>query len=371
MTSEASLLSGVRVLELSQLIAAPLCGLQLLDLGAEVVKVEPPEGEQGRRLPPFAAGGESLWFHALNRGKRGVVVERGDVATLRRLVAWADVVVENLAGAAALSHADVAAEQPKLVWCAITGRGAASGGRAVDPSLQATMGLAALTGEADGPPLRVPVPVVDFMTAMAATQAVLGACWRVERGEDGGLLDVALLDGAATLTGLAGLAALAGEPPPRMGSQSPLAVPSGVFATADGHLQVVAYNERQWRAVCQALEQPAWVEDPRSADAAARLAHREVVHERLAAVLAAHPTAHWVAAIRAAGGLAEPVRDVDEAWRDEEIRARGLLGTLHDAQLGERPLPRLSLALPRDGEPSFPAGPRLGEHTAAVLAELR
>ena len=231
MSSEPSLLSGVRVLELSQLIAAPLCGLQLLDLGAEVVKVEPPEGEQGRRLPPFATGGESLWFHALNRGKRGVVVERGDVATTRRLVAWADVVVENLAGAAALSYADVAAEQPRLVWCAITGRGAASGGRAVDPSLQATMGLAALTGEPDGPPLRVPVPVVDFMTAMAATQAVLAACWRVERGEDGGLLDVALLDAAATLTGLAGVAALAGEPPARMGSQSPLAVPSGVFAT--------------------------------------------------------------------------------------------------------------------------------------------
>src|SRR5205814_8731955 len=115
-----------------------------------------------------------------------------------------DVVVENLAGAAAVSYAEVAAGRRALVWCAITGRGAARGGRAVDPSLQATMGLAALTGEPGGPPLRVPVPVVDFMTAMAATQEVLAACWRVERGEDGGLLDVALLDAAATLPGLAG-----------------------------------------------------------------------------------------------------------------------------------------------------------------------
>src|SRR3954452_4303037 len=124
------LLSGLRVLELSQLIAAPLCGLQLLDLGADVVKVEPPGGEPGRRLPPFAEGGESLWFHALNRGKRGVVLERGDAATLRRLVSWADIVVENLAGAVAYEdHA-----RPGLVWCAITGRGAGRGGRAVDPS---------------------------------------------------------------------------------------------------------------------------------------------------------------------------------------------------------------------------------------------
>ena len=111
----AVLLSGLRVLELSQLIAAPLCGLQLLDLGAEVVKVEPPEGEAGRRLPPFAAGSESLWFHALNRGKRGVVVERDDAATLRRLVGWADVVIDNVAGAVSIAFADVAPERPELV----------------------------------------------------------------------------------------------------------------------------------------------------------------------------------------------------------------------------------------------------------------
>jgi crotonobetainyl-CoA:carnitine CoA-transferase CaiB-like acyl-CoA transferase len=370
-SDEASpLLAGVRVLELSQLIAAPLCGLQLLDLGAEVVKVEPPGGEEGRRMPPFAAGGESLWFHALNRGKRSVVVERGDVATLRRLVAWADVVVENLAGAAAVSYDDFSAEQPALVWCAISGRGAGRGGRAVDPTLQAGMGLAAMTGEPDGPPLRVPVPVVDFTTAMAATQAVLPALWRVERGGRGALLDVALLDAAATLTGLAGLAALAGEPPPRMGSQSPLAVPSGVFATADGHVQVVAYNERQWRAICTALDQPGWLEDERSADAAARLEHRELVHGRLADVLATGPTAQWVAAIGAAGGLAETVRDVEEAWRDGGLRERGLLGTLDDASLGNPPLPTLSFAHPRHADPAFPPGPRLGEHTAAVLAEL-
>jgi crotonobetainyl-CoA:carnitine CoA-transferase CaiB-like acyl-CoA transferase len=369
--SEASaLLAGVRVLELSQLIAAPLCGLQLLDLGAEVVKVEPPGGEEGRRMPPFAAGGESLWFHALNRGKRGVVVDRGDAATLRRLVAWADVVVENLAGAADVSYDDVAAEQPTLVWCAITGRGAGRGGRAVDPSLQAAMGLAALTGEPGGPPLRVPVPVMDFMTAMAATQAVLAALWRVERGGRGGLLDVALLDAAATLTGLAGVAALAGEPPRRMGSQSPLAVPSGFFATADGHVQVVAYNERQWRAICTALDQPGWLEDPHSADPRSRLEHRALVHERLAEVLTSGPTSHWVDAIRTAGGLAEPVRDIDEAWRDGVLRERGLLGTLDDPGLGDRPLPTLSLTHPRRADPAFPAGPRIGEHTAAVLAEL-
>jgi crotonobetainyl-CoA:carnitine CoA-transferase CaiB-like acyl-CoA transferase len=365
-TKDPPLLEGVRVLELSQLIAAPLCGLQLLDLGADVVKAEPPEGDPARRLPPFASGGESLWFHALNRGKRGVVVERGDAATLRRLVAWADVVVENLAGGVA--YEDFARDD--LVWCAITGRGAGRGGRAVDPSLQAAMGLAALTGEPGGPPLRVPVPAVDYMTAMAATQAVLVARWRVERGAPGGLVDVALVDAAATLSGLAGVAALAGEPPSRIGSQSPLAVPSGVFATADGYVQVVAYSERQWRAVCAALEHDEWLDDPRSADAAARLAHRDLVHERVAGVLAGGPTARWVEAITAAGGLAEPVREIDEAWRDPALRERGLLGHLEDAELGGRPMPTLSLAHPRGADPAFPAGPRLGEHTEAMLREI-
>lgn len=367
---DAPLLKGLRVLELSQLIAAPLCGLQLLDLGAEVVKVEPPGGEPGRHLPPFVHGGESLWFHALNRGKRGVVLERDDAPTVRRLIAWADIVIENLAGAAPVSYADVAGEQPDLVWCTITGHGVARGGRAVDPSLQATMGLAALTGEADGPPLRVPVPVVDLMTAMAATQAVLVARWRVERGAGGELLDVALLDSAATLTGLAGVAALAGEPPTRMGSQSPLAVPSGVFATMDGHVQVVAFSERQWRALCAALDRPDWLQDPRRADAGSRLANREEIHRDLGRVLAAGPTARWVAAITAAGGLAEAVRDVEEAWRDPQLVQRGLLGRLDDRELGRHPLPTLSLSHPRDGLRPLPRGPRLGEHTAAVLAQL-
>src|SRR4051794_31132077 len=155
--SQSPLLAGVRVLELSQLIAAPLCGLQLLDLGAEVVKVEPPGGEPGRRMPPFAPDGESLWFHALNRGKRGVVVDRADAATVRRLTARPDAVIAHLAGAAPLSYADAAGEQPALVWCRSTGHAVARGGRAAVPSLRAAVGLAAVTGEAEGPPLRVPV----------------------------------------------------------------------------------------------------------------------------------------------------------------------------------------------------------------------
>ena len=156
-----------------------------------------------------------------------------------------------------------------------------------------------------------------------------------------------------------------------MGSQSPLAVPSGVFASADGHIQVVAYSERQWRAICAALGHTEWLDDPRSADARARLAHRDLVHERLAAVLATATTAHWVDAIIAAGGLAERVREVDEAWRDPQLRERGLLGHLDDAELGGLPLPTLALSGPRRADPSFRApAPALGEHTDAVLAEL-
>jgi crotonobetainyl-CoA:carnitine CoA-transferase CaiB-like acyl-CoA transferase len=365
------MLDGLRVVEFSRLIAAPFCGLTLADLGADVVKVEPPGGDDTRTFPPVGDDGDSAYFAALNRGKRSVVLDLddgGDREKAHLLVERADVVVENIgAERIGVDHADAAAANPRLIWLSVTGLGAGRGGRALDPSLQASMGLMALTGEPGGPPLRVPVPVIDLMTGMYAAQSALTALWRAERTGAGAFLDCALLDSAATLTSLTALMALRGhEPPRRLGSESHLVVPSAVFAASDGeHVQVVALGERHWRAVCAALERPDWLDEPRFAGNAARMANRELVNEQVGAVIATRPAREWVDRIAAAGGLAERVREIEEAWSDPLLAERGLLGRAPDGTA----LPLVSLARAPDPHALAPA-PALGEHTGAVLEEL-
>ncbi|HVS29345.1 MAG TPA: CoA transferase [Solirubrobacteraceae bacterium] len=371
------LLAGVRVVEFSQLLAAPFCGLTLADLGARVIKVEPAAGDATRGFPPFLEAGESGWFHCANRGKRGIALNLGDAragAIARRLIDEADVVLENLGGARArlgIDHATARARNPKLIWCSITGLGADRGGRAVDPSLQAQIGIMATTGEAGGPPVRVQAPTIDLMTGMYAVQRVLAALWRVERGGDGAFLDCAMLDAAATLTGTVALLSLGGHlTPGRVGSDSYLVVPSAVFAGSDGgHLQVIAVTEEHWRAVCVALGHREWMEDPRCADNAARLANRELVHARIRDVIATDTAARWVAAITEAGGICETIKEIDEAWADPSLIERGLLGSLAANGLNSFQLPVMSLA--READPAtLTRGPRLGEHSDELLREL-
>jgi crotonobetainyl-CoA:carnitine CoA-transferase CaiB-like acyl-CoA transferase len=361
-------LDGIRVVEFSQLIAASLCGLTLADLGADVVKVEGPHGDHTRRWA--REGAESGFFHMLNRGKRGVSLDfRTDAgrAAARRLAASADVVVENLGDAGRVlgfDHADLAAEHPGLVWCSITGYGRGHPERAIDQTLQASMGMIALTGEADGPPLRLPLPAVDLVTGMYAGQSVLAALLGRERTGRGALLDCAMLDAAATLTGAAGVLWLTGYTTPRRtGSQSDLFVPSAVFPTADGrHVQVVAIADAHWAALARALGHPEWADDPRYATAAARLAHREPVHRDLAAVLATGTAAHWAGVIRGAGGFCEPIREIEEVWSDPALAGRGLLRDLG----GSMSVPALTLVPDRPAGPAAP-GPALGQHNDELL----
>jgi crotonobetainyl-CoA:carnitine CoA-transferase CaiB-like acyl-CoA transferase len=355
-------LDGVRVVEFATLVAGPFCGLTLADLGADVVKVEPGRGDDSRGFPPFAADGESAYFHALNRGKRSVVAEGEDV---RRIVEAADVVIDNLGGVRVdFGPGDM---PERLVWCSITGHGVGRGGRAMDPSLQATMGLMEVTGERDGPPLRVPVPLIDFMTGMYAAQSVLAALWQVEQTGRGAQLDCVLLDSAATLTSMLALFTLSGDfEPGRIGSESYVRVPSAVFEASDGaHVQVVALHDRHWRAISAALERPDWLEDPRCATDDARFANRTLVHDRMAEVIASAPADDWVERINGAGGMCERLRGIGEAWRDPLLAERGLVGEL-DGGPFDFPLPVVSLARPGKLVP----GPSLGQHTDEVLGAL-
>jgi crotonobetainyl-CoA:carnitine CoA-transferase CaiB-like acyl-CoA transferase len=377
--SRPQVLEGVRVVELSQLIAAPFCGLTLLDLGAEVIKVEPPSGDPMREFPPHHDDGSSGLFAALNRGKRSVVADLSDPAGrefAERLISTADVVVENLGDAGprtGISYEVAAAERPQLVWCAITGWGYGVPGRSIDPSLQAAMGLISITGETGGGPARIPVPLVDFMTGMYAVQSVLLAVWRAQRDGAGAFLDCAMADATATLVSTSALLAVGGHfAPRRLGSESPLAVPSGVFVAQDGkEVQIVCVTERQWRSLCQALGHPEWADDPACRDRAARIANRELVRERIAGVLASAPAAEWVDQISGHGAICEHIRDIEEAWSDERLVNRGLVGQAPgDAEWAAR-MPLVSLARTNAEPPvKLPAAPLLGADTEAVMREL-
>ena len=365
------------MVEFSQLIAAPFCGLTLLDLGAQVTKVEAPGGDAMRQFPPQLNNGQSALFRALNRGKRSVVADLSSPsgrALALRLIGAADVVVENLGDARPLlgvSFEEASVADPHLIWCAITGWGAGSPGRSIDPSLQATMGMISITGEPHGGPARIPVPLVDFMTGMYAVQSILAALWHVRDGGSGAFLDCAMVDSSATLISTSALLAAGGLfSPRRLGSESPLVAPSGVFAAGDGgEVQIVCVTERHWRRLCAALGHPEWAEDPLCRDNESRLTNRELVHSRLAEVIGSDTASAWVERISEHGALGEHVRDIGEAWDDERLAARGL--ATREAEHGpgwSARIPTISLA---GGAPDpLPPAPALGADTDAVRREL-
>jgi crotonobetainyl-CoA:carnitine CoA-transferase CaiB-like acyl-CoA transferase len=369
----------MRVAEFSQLIAAPFCGLTLLDLGAEVIKVEPRDGDAMRSFPPYLDDRESAQFRALNRGKRSVVADlatAGGRGLAAKLIEAADVVVENLGdsrGLLGVSYEEAIRDRPGLVWCSITGWGAGAPGRSIDPSLQAAMGLISITGEDGGGPARIPVPLVDFMTGMYGVQLILVALWRVRAGGPGAFLDCAMADAATTLVSTSALLAAGGHfSPRRLGSESPLVVPSGVFVASDGReVQIVCVTERHWRALCEALGHPEWKEDPACVDNAARLANRELIRNRVAREIASDTAAAWVQRISEHGAICEHVRDIEEAWQDERLLARGLVAEAADAPPWAARIPLISLARGRDGAARRIApAPELGADTEAVAREL-
>jgi crotonobetainyl-CoA:carnitine CoA-transferase CaiB-like acyl-CoA transferase len=376
----APVLEGLRVVEFSQLIAAPFCGLTLLDLGAEVIKVEPPVGDAMRQFPPFLDDGQSAQFQALNRGKRGVVADLTSSAgreLVAGLIAHADVVLDNLGESRHLlgvTFQDVAEAHPQLVWCSITGWGMEAHGRSIDPSLQAAMGMISITGEADGGPARIPVPLVDFMTGMYAVQSILVALWQVRLGGRGALLDCAMADAAATLVSTGALMAAGGlYRPRRLGSESPLVAPSGVYVAGDGReVQIVCVTERHWHRLCAAVGHPEWTDDPLCAANAARLANREVVRSRLEQVIASETAASWVKRISDHGALCEHVRDIEEAWADERLLTRGLVSGRTESGPGwAARMPVVSLARSESSQANGLAqAPALGADTEQVIREL-
>jgi crotonobetainyl-CoA:carnitine CoA-transferase CaiB-like acyl-CoA transferase len=378
-----NLFEGVRVLDLSRMLAGPYGSMLLADQGAEVIKIEEPDGGDPMRVmgPPFLPEGESAYFLSINRNKKSIALDLTMPAgrdVFLDLAAQSDVVWENFRPGVmdrlGLSDAALAAANPRLVLCSISAYGQDGPYRdwpAFDLALQAMGGAMSLTGEEGGRPVRMGLPMGDLAGGMFGAFAVAGALFRRARTGQGARVDLSLLDcQVSLLTYVAQYFWADGRVPGRMGSGHASVVPYQALATRDGHLIIAIFAEKFWGGFCRAVEHPEWEGDGRFATNRARLAHRETLMALVEAVFRDRATEDWLARLHAAGVPAAPILGVDRVLSDPQVRHRRMVVDVDHPRHG--PLPTLGTPVKVDGAMELPvtAAPRLGEHTEAVLGGL-
>jgi crotonobetainyl-CoA:carnitine CoA-transferase CaiB-like acyl-CoA transferase len=386
-------LAGVRVLDLSRVLAGPWCTQTLADLGADVVKVERPgSGDDTRGWgPPFLKDrdgrdtAEAAYFLGANRNKRSVTIDIArpeGQALVRRLADRADVVVENFkVGDMArygLDAASLRATRPRLVYCSITGYGQTGpyqdrAGYAY--AVQGLGGLMSVTGERDdrpgGGPQKVGVAVADLFTGMYATVAILAALRHRDRTGEGQAIDMALLDTqVAMLANLGANYLVTGVPPRRAGNAHQNIVPYQVFEVADGHLILAVGNDAQFERFCVVAGCAELAADPRFARNADRVRHRETLVPLLAERLRTRPRAAWLAALEAAKVPCGPINDLGEVFADPQVAARGMTVELPHPHADALRLVASPIKLSATPVSARRPPPLLGQHTDEVLAEL-
>jgi len=324
-------LPRLRILDFSRVLAGPLATMTLADLGAEVTKVERPPGGDDTRAwgPPYDAEGEATYFQAVNRNKRSLVLDladEDDLAQARRLALAADVVVENfrpgVMAKLGLDHERLAGENPRLIYCSITGFGSSGPGAELpgyDLLVQALGGLMSITGEPEGEPLKVGVALVDVIAGLYAAVGILAALEHRHRSGEGQLVEVDLL--SALLAGLVNQSSAftaAGVVPGRMGNRHPSIAPYELLRCGEGELVLAVGNDRQFRDLCEAIGVPHLAEDERFAANPARVENRDELRPLLEQALAARPASEWVELLTAHRVPAGVVNDIGAAFQFAE-----------------------------------------------------
>jgi crotonobetainyl-CoA:carnitine CoA-transferase CaiB-like acyl-CoA transferase len=384
-------LSHIRVLDLSRVLAGPWSTQILGDLGAEVLKIEKPgEGDETRAFgPPFVNGGneraDATYFLAANRNKKSVTVDFAKpegAQLIKRLARRAHVVVENFkTGTLArygLDYDSLAAENPGLVYCSLTGfghDGPYKDKAGYDYLIQGMGGLMSITGQPDGSPgaepMKVGVAVSDLITGLYTTIAIQAALIHQARTGEGQAIDMALFD--CQIAGLANQATnylAGGIVPGRMGNAHPNIVPYQVFPTADGHLILGVANDRQFRNFCLAAGRKDLADDPRFTTNALRVGQRDTLVALLRPVFAARGTAEWIALLEAANVPCGPINRIDQVFADPQAVARNMTVALSHATAGKLELVASPLRLQRTPPEYHSAPPILGQHTNEVLTEI-
>ncbi|MSO80358.1 MAG: CoA transferase [Alphaproteobacteria bacterium] len=375
------LLDGIRVVEMSHIMAAPTGGMMLADMGADVIKVERlPQGDDIRRSAPMVDG-ESAPFTMMNRNKRGVALDMrqaGGRYALRRLVLGGDVFIENYRKGAmehyGLGEAEMRAANPKLVYCSVSGFGQTgpyAGRGGFDLITQGMSGLMSITGEGEGrPPVKVGAPVTDITAGILAALGICGALVRRGVTGRGQYLDTSLLEAGITHTyWQTAIYRASGEVTRALGSAHPLMAPYQAFPTKDGWINLGAANQSTWEKFVVALGAPELGADPRFNANAGRLANRGALTYELTRRFATATTAAWLDRLEAAGVPAGPVYDVAQMAADPQVQARGMIAEVSTAM--GTPVSVIGHAVKYSDNPATirRGAPRLGEHTREVLEE--
>jgi crotonobetainyl-CoA:carnitine CoA-transferase CaiB-like acyl-CoA transferase len=381
-------LSGIRVIELARILAGPWAGQLLADLGADVIKIENPKGGDDTRSwgPPFVMGkdGENLsaaYHHSTNRGKRSVALDFSEpegAETLRKLIATADVVIENFKVGGlkkyGLDYESLKALNPRLVYCSITGFGQTGpyAPRAgYDFIIQGIGGLMSITGEPGREPQKVGVAVSDIFTGLYSVIAIQAALRHAEKTGEGQYIDMALLDTQCSILGNQNLNYLvSGNAPVQMGNAHMNIAPYEVLPVKDGHVILAVGNDGQFQRFCGAVGIPELAEDPDFATNPARVANRARLRERLLAELASREKAPLLAALEKATVPASPINNIAEMFEDPQIVARGMRIDLSDADGNVLPSVRAPMLMSKTPLSYERPSPRLGEHTEEILREL-
>lgn len=369
-------LSGLRVLELSRVLAGPWCGMTLADLGAEVIKLEPLGGDDTRGLGPPFRDGLSAYFACCNRNKRSLAIDLTCAAArplLAALVGWADVVIENYRTGTAerlgVGYAELTKINPRLIYCSISGYGR-SGSQALRPGydfvVQAEAGLMSITGPASGEPSKVGVAVVDLMTGQNAVIAILAALCAREQSGRGQRIDISLFD--TELQALANVASsvrFTDSDAARYGNAHPSIVPYQSFTASDGEFVLAVASEPLWHALSELLGHPEWQTQSPFRSNAERVRERATVCAPLAAIFATQPVAYWLERLGQSGIPASQVNSVRQALAAPLTAERGLLIEIDGVPLVGSPLHLEHTPVEYRRPP-----PRLGQHSDEILAEL-
>jgi len=372
-------LAGLRVLDATQVMAGPFCAMLLADLGADVVKIEPPAGDSTRTMPG-ASGHDSPSFNAVNRGKRSIVLDLKNIAgraALKRLAQTADVLVENyrpgVVAALGLDFATLHAANPRLIFASISGYGqtgpdAHKGG--FDLVAQGVSGIMSITGEPGGRPVKAGIPVTDLGAGLFALVGILAALEHRHRSGVGQHIDTSLVEAGVALSVWEATEYFAGLGiPAALGSAHRMFAPYQAIRCADGYITLGTANDRLFRRLCDLLNHPEWATDPLFADNLTRVRNHDRLAAHIEAITVEHPRRHWLELFETNDIPCGPINNYAQVFADPHIHAREMVVDVHHPVLGD--MKTLGSPLKMSGTPTEPRrrAPMLGEHTDVVLLE--
>jgi formyl-CoA transferase len=371
-------LHGLRVLDVGQVMAGPFCAMQLADLGADVIKVEPPDGDSSRHMGT-QVGTDSTGFAALNRGKRGIVLDLKTPTgrnALLRLADRADIFIENfrpgVMQSLGLDYPSLSATNPRLIYASISGYGqtgpdAARGG--FDLIAQGASGLMSVTGEPGGPPMKAGVPITDLGAGLFALAAILAALHHRHATGRGQYIDTSLVEAGLALSVWESAEFFAGGLPQPLGSAHRFLAPYQAIRCSDGYITVGAGTDRLFSALARALGREEWATNPDFASAASRVLNRAALIKEIERETVTQSRAHWLARLEAGGIPCGPINSYAEAFADRQVQAREMVVTTDHPALGSTRTTGSPIKMSETPPDVRGRAPQLGEHTMEVLRE--